>query len=201
MAPFKERVEKICAAIVRANQETGGSTLYFPNIAGHSKDLMEYAQFAKQAGAGGVLIMPGLLGFDLINRLARDENFNLPIMSHPTFLGPYVLSENTGLTHAMMFATLQRIAGTDISIFPNVGGRFGFSADECQSIAKECRSENSIGKPIFPSPGGGMSVDRASDMKAMYGNDVVYLLGGSLLRYGDKIGEGIKDMREALAKA
>ena len=53
----------------------------------------------------------------------------------------------------------------------------------------------------FPSPGGGMSVDRASDMKAMYGNDVVYLLGGSLLRYGDKIGEGIKDMREALAKA
>ena len=46
-----------------------------------------------------------------------------------------------------------------------------------------------------------MSVDRASDMKAMYGNDVVYLLGGSLLRYGDKIGEGIKDMREALAKA
>ena len=139
MAPFKERVEIICAAIARANQETGGSTLYFPNIAGHSKDLMEYAQFAKQAGAGGVLIMPGLLGFDLINRLARDENFNLPIMSHPTFLGPYVLSENTGLTHAMMFATLQRIAGTDISIFPNVGGRFGFSADECQSIAKECR--------------------------------------------------------------
>ena len=88
MAPFKERVEKICAAVAKSNQETGGSTLYFPNIAGHSKDLIEYAQFAKQAGAGGVLIMPGLLGFDLINRLARDENFNLPIMSHPTFLGP-----------------------------------------------------------------------------------------------------------------
>jgi ribulose-bisphosphate carboxylase large chain len=35
----------------------------------------------------------------------------------------------------------------------------------------------------------------------MYGDDVVYLLGGSLLRYGDKIGEGIKDMRAALDAA
>ena len=46
-----------------------------------------------------------------------------------------------------------------------------------------------------------MSADRASDMKNMYGDDVVYLLGGSLLRYGDKIGEGIREMREALQKA
>ncbi len=198
MSPFKERVETICDAVAKANSETGGNTLYFPNIAGHSQNLMEYAKFAKEAGAGGVLIMPGLFGFDLIHRLAKDENFNLPIMAHPTFLGPYVLSEDTGLTHAMMFATLQRLAGTDISIFPNVGGRFGFSAEECTSIVNECRSEEAPGQPILPSPGGGMSPDRAADMKNMYGDDVVYLLGGSLLRYGDRIGEGVKDMRKAL---
>ena len=201
MAPFQERVEKICIAVEKANKETSGSTLYFPNIAGHSKDLQDYARFAKDAGAGGVLVMPGLFGFDLINRLVKDKTFDLPIMAHPSFLGPYVLSPDTGLTHAMMFGALQRLAGTDISIFPNVGGRFGFSAEECQSIVKDCRSEDGPGIPIFPSPGGGMSADRASDMKNMYGDDVVYLLGGSLLRYGDKIGEGIREMREALQKA
>ena len=198
MAPFEERCEKICQAVAKANKETGGSTLYFPNIAGHSRDLDGYAKFAKDAGAGGVLIMPGLFGFDLIYRLAKDPDFALPIMAHPTFLGPFVLSEDTGFTHGMMFGKLQRLAGTDISIFPNVGGRFGFSAEDCLDIVAQCRAEESIGMPIFPSPGGGMSVDRAADMKRMYGDDVVYLLGGSLLRYGDRIGEGVRDMRGAL---
>ncbi|AVX05739.1 ribulose-bisphosphate carboxylase [Maritalea myrionectae] len=200
-APFKERVEKISKAVARANQETGQSCLYLPNIGGHFATLIEDAHFAKQAGAGGILLMPGLLGFDIVNHFSRDTAFDLPIMTHPSFLGPYVLSNDTGFTHAMMFGVLQRLAGSDISVFPNVGGRFGFSVEECKSIANACRAADGIGKPMFPSPGGGMSKDRAGDMLSMYGDDVVYLLGGSLLRYGDKIGEGIKDMRAALEAA
>jgi ribulose-bisphosphate carboxylase large chain len=198
MAPFKERVEKVSAAVRRANAETGGGCLYFPNIAGPSERLLEFAHFAKDAGAGGALVMPGLYGFDLTRRLARDEGFDLPIMAHPTFLGSHVLSDTLGFTHAMMFGTLQRLSGADISIFPNVGGRFGFSADECRSIAAACRTEDGIGRPILPSPGGGMSADRAADMRAMYGDDVVYLLGGSLLRHLDQIGETLKAMRARL---
>lgn len=201
MAPFKERCDKISAAVQRANAQTGGASQYFPNIAGRSEDLMDFAQFAKDAGAGGYLVMPGLLGFDLVNRLASHPDLCLPIMTHPTFLGPYVLSENTGFSHAMMFGVLQRLAGADISVFPNVGGRFGFSEAECQSISAACTDPRGIGTPMFPSPGGGMSMDRAGDMKRMYGDDVAYLLGGSLLRYGDRIGEGISEMRLALDAA
>ncbi|MCZ4274176.1 RuBisCO large subunit C-terminal-like domain-containing protein [Maritalea porphyrae] len=198
-APFKKRVEEIAKAVNRANKETGHNCLYFPNIGGHFTSVIEDAQFAKQAGAGGILLMPGLLGFDIVNHFSSDADFDLPIMTHPSFLGPYVLSNDTGFTHSMMFGVLQRLAGSDISVFPNVGGRFGFSSAQCQSIASACCSTKGIGKPIFPSPGGGMSKDRAGEMRRMYGDDVVYLLGGSLLRYGDKIGEGIKEMRTALA--
>jgi ribulose-bisphosphate carboxylase large chain len=201
MAPFKKRCEMVCAAVSRANRETGGSCLYMPNLAGRSADLMEYARFAKDCGAGGVLVMPGLFGFDLVRRLAVDETFGLPIMTHPTFLGSYVLSDTLGFTHAAMFGTLQRLAGADISIFPNVGGRFGFSAAECSSIADACRDLAGIGRPILPSVGGGMSAERAGDMKRMYGDDAVFLLGGSLLRYGDRIGEAIKTLRKALCGA
>lgn len=201
MAPFEERCEKVCQAVARANKESGGRTLYFPNIAGHSQNLLEFSLFAKEAGAGGVLLMPGLFGFDIVHQLAQDAEFDLPIMSHPTFLGPYVVSDTTGFTYSMMFGTLQRLAGADISIFPNVGGRFGFSAEECLSIVNACRVTDGPGIPVMPSPGGGMSIDRAQDMQQMYGDDVVYLLGGSLLRYGDRIGEGIADMRTALETA
>jgi len=198
MAPFKERCEAICNAVNKANAETGGSTLYFPNIAGQSTDCLDFARFAKAAGAGGALILPGLFGFDLIHQLARDDAFDLPIMAHPSFLGPFVLSQDTGFSHAVMFGVLQRLAGADISIFPNVGGRFGFSAAECLSIVERCLDPQGIGKTIFPSPGGGMSVEKAPEMKQMYGSDVVYLLGGSLLRYREKIGDGIREMRDAL---
>ena len=198
MAPFRERCERISAAVARANRETGGSCLYMPNLAGRSEDLPEFARHAKQCGAGGVLVIPGLFGFDLIRCLAADDSLDLPIMAHPSFLGSWVLADDFGFTHAMTFGTLMRLAGADISIFPNVGGRFGFSAAECQSIALECQREAGIGRPIFPSPGGGMSVERAGDMLRMYGEDAVFLLGGSLLRAKERIGEAISAMRAAL---
>lgn len=189
---FRERVELIGAAVARANADKEGKTLYFANLAGRTEDLAEDARFAKDAGAHGLLIMPGLFGFDLVRRIAEAGDLGLPIMTHPSFLGPYVLSEGTGFTHGMMFGTLQRLAGSDISVFPNVGGRFGFTAAECLEIASACHDPRGIGPAMLPSPGGGMSLDRADEMRRMYGDDTVFLLGGSLLRQGDRIGEAIE---------
>ena len=201
-APFEQRVTLCAQAVQRANQERreeGDDTqaLYFATLGGHSDELLKQAMFAKRAGVDGVILMPGLIGFDAINRLARNAEFGLPIMAHPSHLGPYILSDDTGYSHAMMFGTLMQMVGADISIFPNVGGRFGFSAEECKSIATTCQTAE-IGRAILPSPGGGMTIDRMGDMMKMYGPDCVYLLGGGLLRYGDKIGHGIREMRLAL---
>lgn len=201
MAPFRERVEKITTAVARANAETGGRAQYFPNLAGRSDGLEGNLRFAKAAGVNGILVIPGLLGFGLVDRIARDDALALPVMTHPAFLGPFVLSPDTGFEHGVILGTLQRLAGADISVFPNVGGRFGFSAADCAQIAEACRSADGPGLPILPSPGGGMSLDRAADMAAMYGQDVVYLLGGSLLAHGDAVGEAVTAMRRALDRA
>ena len=203
-APFPERIKAISKAVFHANkerEEEGDSTraLYFANLGCGVFDLRKNAFFAQEAGADGVIIMPGISGFDAISALARDPDFSLPIMAHPSHLGPYVLSADTGYSHAMMFGTMMRLAGADISVFPNAGGRFGFSPDECKSIAFACADPDGHGKEILPSPGGGMSVERMAEMVEIYGSDCVYLLGGGLLRFGDKIGRGIKKMRAALS--
>ncbi len=195
MAPFRKRVEKTAAAVARANAETGGKALYFPSLAGSPDRLAAHAAFARDAGADGLLVMPGLLGFPAVRLVA---GMGLPVMTHPAFLGPYVLSPDTGFDHGVLFGTMQRLAGADISVFPNTGGRFGFTPAECRRIADACRDPAGPGRPMLPSPGGGMSVGRAADMAAMYGPDVVYLLGGSLLRLGDDIGDGIRAMRRAI---
>ncbi len=202
-APFRDRIPMLAEAVARANAErrmAGDSTraLYFPNIGGHADQIREDAYFAKAAGADGILMIPGIQGFDAINRLARDPGFGLPIMAHPAHLGPYVLSPDTGYSHGMMLGTLMRLAGADISVFPNNGGRFGFSLAECQDIVSACSTPDGPGLPILPSPGGGMSIERLPDMLRLYGPDCVYLLGGSLLRFGDRIGDAIGAMRAAL---
>ncbi len=204
-APFKERVKACAEAVARANQERldQGDTsraLYFANIGGHSDEVRDLAYYAKEAGAAGILLIPGLFGFDAMNRLAQDPDFGLPIMAHPSHLGPYVLSPDHGYGHGMLFGQLMRLAGADISVFPNYGGRFGFSRDECSEIVSGCRDTTGLGPAILPSPGGGMSIDRLANMLAHYGEDCVYLLGGSLLRYGDKIGDAIKEMRAVLSE-
>jgi ribulose-bisphosphate carboxylase large chain len=138
------------------------------------------------------------MGFGLIARIARDDRLAMPVMAHPSLTGSFVLPRDEGISHGVMYGTLQRLAGADVSVFPNVGGRFGFSEDECRSIARACLSPDGPGRPILPSPGGGMSVERAAELRALYGDDAVHLLGGSLLRQGERIGEEIGRMRRAL---
>lgn len=197
-APFGERVKAVSGAVTEANAKSDGSALYFVNVTGYTGSPVDEAFQAKEAGAGGVLLMPGLMGFGVVQALARDPSFDLPIMTHPSFTGPYVLTPETGVSHAIMYGVFQRLAGSDISVFPNVGGRFGFSVEECLSIADACRAPDGIGRAMMPSPGGGMSVERAGDMVSMYGEDVVFLLGGSLLRAGDAIGDAVRAMRDAV---
>lgn len=201
MAPFQDRLRAVSDAVRDANERHGRKALYFVNISGHTGNPVAEAFQAKDAGAGGILIMPGLVGFGLAHYLSRDDLFGLPIMTHPAFTGSFVLSPTTGLTHAMMYGVIQRLSGADISVFPNVGGRFGFSREDCLSIADACRRADGVGRSMLPSPGGGMSVERAADMVDMYGEDVVYLLGGSLLRHGDKIADAVSAMRKAVDSA
>jgi len=199
-SPFRERVMARAGAVRCANEERAGhgdptKALYFANIGGHGDQVRDLALYAEDAGADGMLPIPGLFGFDAINRLARDPDIDLPIMAHPSHLGPYVLSPDHGYSHAMLFGQMMRLAGADISVFPNYGGRFGFSVDDRANIVEACRNPEGIGPAILPSLGGGMTLDRLPDMRAHYGEDCVYLLGGSLLRSDDEICEAVRIMR------
>ncbi|MEN0087992.1 MAG: RuBisCO large subunit C-terminal-like domain-containing protein [Pseudomonadota bacterium] len=202
-SPFRERIPVLAEAVARANSERrakgdSSQALYLANIGGHGDEVEELAFFAKEHGATGLLLIPGLFGFDAVQRLARNESFDLPIMVHPSFTGPYVLSDDTGFSHGTFFGDLARLAGADISVFPNHGGRFGFSKQQCEEIVSACRAETGLGKAILPSPGGGMKVDRLPEMHAMYGDDCVYLIGGDILRLSDQLDDAISTMKSKL---
>lgn len=190
-APFEERVAACAAAVARANAETGFNCVYVPNVTAPADQILHKARFARQVGAGGLMIAPGLAGFDVMRQLADDDNIALPILSHPAFQGSYVTSPDSGISHYALFGQLARLAGADGTIYPNYGGRFSFSRDECKNIVEGTAVSMRHLKPIFPAPGGGMSLDRLDEMGQFYGKDVIYLIGGGLYRRGeDLVGNG-----------
>lgn len=181
MAPFSERVKTCSEAVQKANHETGRHSIYMPNITSSYSRVMDLAREAKQAGAGGLLIAPGITGLDVIRELAA---VGLPIFSHPALQGSYVLSPENGFSHYAFFGQLTRMSGADGSIFPNFGGRFSFSREECRSIAQGAFDDLSGLKPIFPVPGGGMTLEKIPEMLEVYGRDIVFLIGGGLHQQG-----------------
>ncbi|HXV41768.1 MAG TPA: RuBisCO large subunit C-terminal-like domain-containing protein, partial [Anaerolineae bacterium] len=134
--PFYERVRRCAAAVNEANQKTGYNCLYVPNITAPAHQIVERAFFAKEAGAGGVMLIPGLAGLDMLRLLAEDDSFGLPVISHPAYWGSYVTHPRQGVSHEVTYGQLPRLAGADATIFVNYGGRFSFSQEDCQRIIK-----------------------------------------------------------------
>jgi len=183
-APFDERVRRCSEAVARANGETGGRCIYVPNVSASADRVVEKAYFAKEQGAGGLMVAPGLVGLDMVRCLAEDDGLALPVISHPAFLGTYVASGDSGLSYFVVFGQLPRLAGADGSIFPNYGGRFPFTRGDCLEIVRGLSVSMGHMKPIFSMPGGGMDLERIPGMIETYGRDVIFLIGGALHKIG-----------------
>ncbi len=57
-ARFSERAAKCAKAVKKANRETGGRSIYVPNISGPIDQIVDKAVYAKEIGAGGIEICP-----------------------------------------------------------------------------------------------------------------------------------------------
>ncbi len=96
---FEERVERCADAVARANRETGLRCIYAANITAPAEQVVEKALFARQVGAGALLVSPALAGFDVMRQLADDDRVRLPILGHPTLSGCFVQGSGSGFSH------------------------------------------------------------------------------------------------------
>ena len=181
-ATWKERVTLVAGAVREANETTGGKSLYAPSLNLPFDQIADAAHTAKDLGAGALLVLPGITGFDSLRLLAADDSLALPIQGHPAMLGSLVTSKSEGISHGIALGTLMRLAGADISIFPNVGGRFSFTKEQCLDITEKSKEKLGELKPMLVSPAGGMTLERIPEMIDMYGKDCALLIGGALSR-------------------
>ena len=196
---FKSRVRTCLDALNKAIDKTGQPCFYFPFVSAPFEELEKYFDWVTEQGVKGVLLAPSVLGLDTARGWAA--KYKLIYMAHPTFTGSYCVPPDHGMDYRLFYGLLFRLAGVDISVYPNTGGRFQFSEKDCKDIAKELTRPLPGIASAFPCPAGGMQYEHLASMCQWYGKDAVFLLGGSLLEYSDSLCESTKAFREKIIES
>jgi ribulose-bisphosphate carboxylase large chain len=199
LAAFQARVGAIAEAVLRENERAERPCLYFPHLSGPQQELEARLEFALQLGLRGVLVCPAILGLDEVRRLAAEHP--AVYMAHPAFSGAFYADRAHGIETSLYLGTVMRLIGADVAVFPNAGGRFAFTREECRRIAARAREPLGALAPAWPAPGGGMRLDNAADMARDFGPDCVWLVGGSLLMQPGGPEAGARAFRAAIDAA
>jgi len=169
-SPFAAR----CEAVAKALRESGAHARYVPSLTGDLDALRAQIAAAKSAGIDTVMVQPMIMGLSNFSRLVA-ENRDLAFFAHPTLAGA------ARIAPPFLFGKVFRMLGADALVFPNHGGRFGYTPETCRAIAGTALAEWHGLKPAVPVPAGGMTIHRVAEMLDFYGSEVMLLIGGALL--------------------
>lgn len=197
-ASFHERVKLCAEAVIKANKKTNRKCIYVANVTSPFDEIHKCVEFAKQCGADAVMLAPGITGFDTMRAIAGDDSLGLLVFSHPAFLGTYLINPSAGISHYVLLGLLNRLAGADAVVYPNYGGRFPFTRRDCEEIIAGVSVDMEHIPPIFPVPGGGISLDKIPELIKFYGREVIFLIGAGLFTRGDDFIENCRYFRELI---
>ena len=182
-APFAERTRVIAEAVAGANARTGGHTAYFPNVTGPLDTLEERLERVGVLGLAGVVLCPSLMGLEALRRCAAGPGA-LAIMAHPSH-AQTAPGRREGIAPDVLLGTLYRVAGADIVVYVNAGGRFSWPEETCHAVNRRLREPLEPHRRALPAPAGGVNVADAGHWFGRYGPDTMLLIGGSLLAQRD----------------
>ena len=172
-SPFADRVRVCARAMRRAAETTGRHTHYAPSLSGHYGQMQRQIEIARDEGISVVMIAPMIAGVSTLQALSH-ANPDIAFFAHPTMAGAARISPAA-------YARLFRLCGADAVIFPNYGGRFGYSPATCRALAGALREGRGGILTSVPAPAGGMTLARVPEILDFYGPETILLIGGALL--------------------
>jgi ribulose-bisphosphate carboxylase large chain len=179
-SPFSARVAACAAAVRDANRATGGHTRYAPSLSGDLDRLRAELRHARDEGLDTVLVTPMIIGLPAFHAVVR-EFPDFAFLAHPAMAGA------SRIAPPFLLGRLFRLLGADATIYPNHGGRFGYSPATCRALAEAALRRWDGVRACVPVPAGGMTLDRVPEMLDFYGADVMLLIGGGLLAARERL--------------
>jgi ribulose-bisphosphate carboxylase large chain len=184
-SPFADRVKAIAAAV--------GRTRYVPSLSGDLDAMRWQIDTARSHGIDTVLIAPMIAGWATMQALVRQYP-DVAFIAHPTMGGAARIAPD------LLIGKLFRLLGADAVIFPNHGGRFGYTPGLCRRLAESAREPWEGVRASLPVPAGGMTLERVPEMLDFYGPDAMLLIGGALLAARERLAEETARFTKAVAQ-
>jgi ribulose-bisphosphate carboxylase large chain len=181
-SPFAARVAAVAEAVAAVAARNGYATRYVPSLSGDLDSMRAQIALAANAGIDTVMVAPMIIGFSNFHRLVR-EHTGMAFMAHPSLAGA------ARLAPPLLIGKLFRLLGADAVVFPNHGGRFGYSPATCARLAQAARADWAGLRAAVPVPAGGMTPARVPEMLDFYGADIMLLIGGGLLAARERLTE------------
>ena len=145
---------------------------------------------ARQGSAPSCLA-PALVGMPAFHELVA-LHVDVPVIAHPAYAGA------ARVAPPLLLGKLFRWLGADAVIFPNFGGRFAYSREDCAGIANNGRCAWAGYATTLPVPAGGLTTDRVTELVGFYGPDVMLLIGGALLMPAERLSERTRNFVAAV---
>jgi ribulose-bisphosphate carboxylase large chain len=155
-------------------------THYVPSLSGDLGTMRRQVAAAAAVGIAAAMVAPMVAGLSNFHRLAQD-NPGFAFFAHPALAGAARIAPE------LLIGKLFRMLGADAVVFPNHGGRFGYSPDTCRALARAALADWHGLHPSVPVAAGGMTLDRVPEMLDFYGADIMLLIGGGLLQARDRL--------------
>jgi len=181
-SPFAARVAAIAPALRTVEQATGRAARYVPSLSGDLDAMRRQVAVAREFGVDTLMVAPMISGLANFHRLVRDDP-DLAFVAHPALAGA------SRIAPPLLIGKLFRLFGADAVVFPNHGGRFGYSPKTCRALARAALADWHGMRPSVPTPAGGMSLERIPEMLDFYGKDTMLLIGGALLAERERLVE------------
>src|SRR5262245_55312419 len=123
-SPFAARIEAIATALRRH----GSLTRYVPSLSGDLDSMRGQIAAARNVGIDTVMVAPMIAGLSNFHRLVQ-EHPGIAFLAHPSLAG-------SRIAPPLLFGKIFRMLGADAVVFPNHGGRFGYSPENCRALAR-----------------------------------------------------------------
>lgn len=192
------RVREHGQAALRSFEQTGQRTLYFVNVTDRPDRLVTNARRAVEAGATGLMVDHLTVGTSALEMLAEDPAIAVPILGHFAFAGAMHVSSSSGVAAHLVMATLPRLAGADMLVYPSPYGSLRFTRVEQHQVVRAMAEPLGDLRPALPMPGGGLHAGMVGLHLADLGIDHAFGAGGAI--HGHPMGTtaGAQAIRQAI---
>ncbi|MEM3362090.1 MAG: type III ribulose-bisphosphate carboxylase [Candidatus Anstonellaceae archaeon] len=193
---FEDRLAKILEAKDKAEEETGQTKVYCPNISASADVMLKRAQLAQDMGSNCIMIDILTVGFSGV-QFIRNQNFKMFIHGHRAMHAALTKNKKHGIS-MLVLAKIARMVGVDQLHVGAIFGKMEGSKKEVLNIHNWLNFKCGNLKEVFSVASGGVSPITLPQIAKAFNYDVVIQAGGGVHGHPKGTEAGAKALVQAL---